>query len=396
MTTTLRQLLDDVADDQLHTESVATRVRDEARHRQVRGRRMLAAGLAAACVIGLVLFVRQPWQAGPEPGPDVVAAIPAQLPAPAGLPSLADAPMAAASVAYVTDGQLVLVASNGAGAAVAGDLPAADLVPSSVALAPDGEHAVVSFSGGSSFHCCVGQLTYLLDVESGTWTSTGLQLATDREKAGWRWPQLVAWSPDSTRVALLVAVPRIGMVRSGQDPVRTEAHVVGVDGSQETVARGGYWAIAGAVHGLLAQTNPATGSWVQVPIDGWAQATTGSRSGNASSTAGPVVMDVQAMAFDVRGGTHWAGVAGSTIRVIGRVSFSPPSASLPGPLATLQSALEGFAVVTWPDGIGPGDAPPPLTVSFVDDQARITPLSQLPAGTTSFAAAGDRLLGPSS
>ena len=124
-----------------------------------------------------------------RPNPELItpasaAPFPAQLPSAEGLPPLAEAPMSAASAAYVVDGEVVLVNAATAEAVTAfaseEDIPASlsgssgATRPSitgewsSVALSPDGRMLLMTVPRYMGTEGLQGQLLYLLDIGAGT------------------------------------------------------------------------------------------------------------------------------------------------------------------------------------------------------------------------------------
>ncbi len=202
MSTQLRDMFDAAAESELPNgmaERAIGAAQQRRRQRYVVGGAVVA---TAAVVLGVVVAVSD-VRMDAEPKPSDVASIPNRLPKADGLPVADYAAMTAASAAYVSDGELVLVDSTTGEPARAREgaqdqpesadwfsIPAND-----VFLSPDGRWAVVGFDVSRSSDKLKG--TRLLNVDSGEWSVLeGMTFADE----GVVWPQqsVLAWAPDST------------------------------------------------------------------------------------------------------------------------------------------------------------------------------------------------------
>ena len=139
------------------------------------------------------------------------AELPAQLPTAEGLPSLDEAPMEAASAAYVVDGEVVFINAETSEAVKL--FPATEDMPHSlsataalnsrlsvdagwnrVVLSPDGKHALLTTPPLPAADGNLGDFLFVLDIAAiDIERVPDVGVASD-EGASWR--QLLAWSPD--------------------------------------------------------------------------------------------------------------------------------------------------------------------------------------------------------
>jgi hypothetical protein len=156
MTTQLREMFDQAANDTLPPDVIERALRTATRRRRSRwvvGGSVLA---TAAVVLGVVVAANAPLK-GAGPQPTDVAAMPNELPGLKDLPVLQPGSMHTASVAYVVDGQLVLVDSANGDAfryptgmpQDSGSVDDIFLPTLDVALSPDGARALVTVAGQS-------------------------------------------------------------------------------------------------------------------------------------------------------------------------------------------------------------------------------------------------------
>jgi len=214
MTTDLRQLLDNVAESAVPSGLVDKAV---AAASQRRRSRFVVSGsiVATAAVVLGFLVVVQPFAGVTEDvQPAQGAQLPAQLPTAKGLPSLEEAPMEAASTAYVIDGEVVFINAETAEAVKL--FPSTEDIPLSlsataalssrlsveagwnrVVLSPDGMHALLTTSSLPTADGKLGDFLYVLDIETiGIERVPGVRVGDDMSEGAWQ-PQLLAWDHDS-------------------------------------------------------------------------------------------------------------------------------------------------------------------------------------------------------
>lgn len=385
MTSQLRTLLDGAADPQVPLD-LGERALHGARHR--RTRRWVAGGTVLA-VIALVIGVgvaMQPFRTDAVPRPADVASLPAELPRPAGLPTLAETPMESAAAAYVVGGEVVLV-SSATGAAARLDLSTAPDAAgygalrgvTSVALSPDGRWLLVAWEWPPSVDA-LGLPLSLVEVGTGTITWVAGLYSAAPQAGGWLQPSVLAWAPDSQRFACTCTAGGRGLlVRLVELADARDGHIAGTV-SLPAEAYGLSWGRAG----LAVQTEQYWSGWWLVPVgqlegggsrSGW-QPLHGSLIGLAMAQE-----DERHLAsVDDTAVTVWSGFGGGESQSLGGEH-----------LASISAVVGGFAVVTWPATAEPGEPPlpEPLEVRAIDYFGRTRPLTRLPAGTqaTTFAAA---------
>lgn len=221
MNSQLRELLEETSRSQV-PDGVAARAVAEARRRRRRRLLVSAGGLAAAflviVVIGVVQSVRTDEPATAQEA--MAAAIPLRLPGPQGLAPLTEAPMAAASAAYIVDGEVVLVNAV-TGEAVRAFASAGDIPPSlaggsqgglaspreadprwtTVALSPDGSQVLLTVPSTPSADGLLYRFVFLLDVSAGEADRlVGVTVPISRDGQGTP-TRGVAWSPDGASFA---------------------------------------------------------------------------------------------------------------------------------------------------------------------------------------------------
>jgi hypothetical protein len=363
---------------------LAERALETARRR--RAQRLTAGGAVAAVaavVLGVVVAV-QPFRTDADPVPSVVASLPSELPGPQGLPTLAEAPMAAASAAYVVDGRLVLVSADDGHAVVAEpDLAEPGAVgpvygpAEAVTLSPDGATALVVYQWPPAVDA-LGRPVFLVDVAGGDARRLDVDAAFG-SSGRWLQPQLAAWSPDSATVAV------VG-VRRGVTPQTwlVDARTGLPKGSLPYDSAGLSWGPEG-----LALAIDAYGSeWWLVPAgDLLAQ--------GAAPGWDRLADDAVALALSADAPGSYLVADRGGYRLLSATGIDAELSRGDSPLAFVQAARDGYLVVTWPAGAEPGEPPPPapLDVRFVGYDGALADLTRLPAGTSSasFAAslAGD-------
>ncbi len=375
MTAQLRSLLDEAADSRVPAD-LGERAVADARHR--RARRLVVGGsvlAVAAVALGTVLAV-QPFRTGAEPRPTDVASLPAELPAAAGLPTLAEAPMDAASAAYVAEGGLVVVsASDGHAAEVAYDLPVG-LGVRDVALSPDGRSLLVSRRTAPSDATPLEEPVRLLDVASGTITPVGLKM-TYPPHGGAVWsPEsgLVAWAPDSSAFACVCSKgagsPEVWWV--------TRADLVGSPRWQMKPT-----ALAWGASGLLAQVAANGRRWLPLP-----GASSGAGAPSLPDPSPHVALSLDASGGYLATGGFWGAVspdAGGDRRTL---------VPLEGAVALFTQAVTGGYLVVLNSAPYTPTAGEPLEVRFVRPDGSALPLTRLPAGTWSASFAATLVEGP--
>ena len=172
MSTQLRELFDGAAESQ-PPDGLAARAVAGARRRRTQRYTVAGSVLAAAAVVLGFVMVSSSQRFDGAPRPNEVAALPDELPAPEGLPTLVAGTMDAASAAYIVDGEVVVIdAATGDGALV--DFASMGLTfvgpltgvteRASLALSPDGK--VLALTPGLA-RPKDGDALLLVDVETG-------------------------------------------------------------------------------------------------------------------------------------------------------------------------------------------------------------------------------------
>lgn len=369
----LRTLLHEAADPQPPFGLADAAVREASRRRR---RRVVVSGslvAAAALVVGVGVALR-PVHDDVAPQPVDVAAVPLELPMPARLPTLSEAPMDAASVAYVVDGELVLVSASDGHAAVAPSDGLASVGGATLAatLSPDGRYAVVEYSPPPTIDT-IGRPLALLDVAQGGQTllhgATVSTLSADRGIQ----PQLVSWAPDASWFACTC---------TGESEPTQVRLVERIDAQDGTIDHPSGWQgnVGGVSWGLngLALRDPDTARWRLVP--------TGQLEGHPGVPEWPVVGTGAAavmagqdlrhfLTADAERFVVWSGIGGPERRSLGSDR-----------LVLVSDAVQGFLVGTRPGSSGTDAAP--LSVRWVSYFGELRELTQLPAGTSSASFAG--------
>ena len=214
MTTDLRQLLDNVAESGVQSDLARNAVAAASQRRRSRFVVTGSIVATAAVVLGFVVVVQPFAGVTEEAQPVDVAALPAQLPTAEGLPSLEEAPMEAASTAYVIDGEVVFINAKTAEAVKlfpsSEDIPlslsataalssrlSADAGWNRVVLSPDGEHALLTTPSLPTADGRLGDFLYVLDIAAITIERVpDVRVGKDVSDGAWQ-PQLLAWDSDS-------------------------------------------------------------------------------------------------------------------------------------------------------------------------------------------------------
>jgi hypothetical protein len=381
MTTQLKELLDSAADSRVSPD-LGQRAVAEARRRRTRRLALRGSALAVAAVaLGVVLAV-QPFRTDAEPRPTDVASLPAQLPPAEGLPTLAEAPMDAASAAYLA-GQLVLVsAADGHAAVAAYDLPVGLDSARHLALSPDGKSLLVDHVKNNVITTdgtAAPESLFFLDVASGTVEPVGLS-PTSLPSGLPPTPETLAWAPDSSSFA---CVCQEGSSAAQTHVVDPSAPAGLQHGAPMPAASGGLsWGMAGLALGL---DGPHPGWWL---MDNGQLSTQRSRP-----SLDRLTNTVPGLALSLDADRDYLAAGPDGYRIVSDGGVVAHGSLEGAPLAFVQAATDGYLVATWPAGSPspplehtPG---PPLDVRFVGPDGTQARITGLPAGTASasFAAA---------
>jgi hypothetical protein len=405
MTTQLRSLMDEGADSYVPDGIARVAVEAARRRRRHRYAAAGAAGAVAAVVLGFVV-VSQPLDVfDDEVVPASFAPIPAALLDADTLPTLTQAPMAAASMAYVVDGEVILVnAETGQASVVFGRQ--ADLLSSSsgsdgpaevvhgwdsAVLSPDGRKLLMSVPRAYGFEGPQGRLVYLLDVSTGDVTRLmNVTLVDDQGVAGGFIPQALAWSPSSDA---FVCVCIAGQESGVETNVLYLADLF--RGSFETVRGVPFQPhqVAWGSEGIAVQLEAPDGQWRLLdedlnpledlpPVDLLALAVTTAEHALVRNFYPESVSDESPVAS----GPAWTIEIddGSAPSLPGRPTFRG------GTAVSVSAVAGGYAVVLRPRDAKPGEPPPPteLDVVLIDAGVNESSLTRLPRGTSGVSFAG--------
>lgn len=384
MTSQLRTMLDEAADARPPI-GLAQRAVEEATHRRRRRAVITGSVLAAAALVAGGAVALRPAHSDTAPQPIDVASVPVELPTPEDLPTLAEAPMDAASVAYVVDGRLVLVSAADGHAAVdsAAAVPVGRI--SSVTLSPDGRYAVLvrSWSAGVN---TAGLPMSLFDVAAHEETAISLIQARVPTGGGPLQQQDVTWAPDASWFACACTA----------------------EGSAEVALVERIDAQDGTVDSLVGWRSRTTGlSWGQnglavrdSDVPRWRLAPTYQLVGGHGGGPGwPVIGSGSAAVMAGQDVRHYLTADVDSYRVWSSLGAPMPGSLGSERLTVVSDATKGFLLGTRPaSAAGAGDAP--IRVRWVSYFNELRDLTQLPAGTSSasFAAAliGDPTEAPGS
>ncbi len=411
--TQLHDLLDEVAESYV-PDGLARRAMADAGRR--RRQRFIVAGAVAsvaAVVLAFVVVVEPFTSSSPELiAPASAAPFPAQLPSAQDLRSLAEAPMAAASAAYVVDGEVVLINAATAEAVTAfastGDLPpgpggsSVDPSPSSrtvdwdsVALSPDGRQLLMTIPP-PGFHDPRGQLLYLLDISARTTRLLqGVSVSEGEGMAGSAPAQLLVWSPSSDEFAcvcgsMLFGTPQLQTYRLSDIDAEGRIDHVSREFGENLVPAQISWGAAG----IAVQLERPDGPWSFVAAGGLSQeANIASADLLALSLTSEVhFAEVKNLfpSFDqvpFNDGPVW------TIKLSDGSDGGLPDrpSLLAGTAVALSASRTGYLVVVRPQDAEPGEPPPPTTLGVVGVEwgTNTADLTQLPLGATSPTFAGN-------
>lgn len=394
MTSQLRSLLDGAADSAVPI-GLGERAVAGARHR--RARRALVGGSVAAVVAAValvaVVVAGQPFRSDARPQPGDVASLPAELPSPAGLPTLAEAPMDAATTAYVVAGEVILVSSSSRQPArlpldparLAGAVGGADVNGEAVSatVSPDGRTVLLMLEPGEESEG-TGLVPVVLNVGSGEATVVEGLRGAQPPGDGWLQPQLVAWSPDSSSVACVCA--------AAADP--PEVWLLDVPDLVDGSAAGRWnlpvegWGLSWGQAGLAIKFDQRGAEWWHV--------SPGTLQAQGAPMWKRLADDVVALAFAEEDYRHFATADADSIRVWSGYGGAETWLLRGEHLAFLAALPGGFAVVTWPADAQPGEPPAasPLQVRVIDYFGRVSQLTRLPAGTSTASFAADLVAVP--
>ncbi|HVQ88216.1 MAG TPA: hypothetical protein VMT88_08540 [Actinomycetes bacterium] len=407
MTTQLHHLMDAAADSNM-PDGLAHAALAGARHRRRNRFAVLGAVASVGAAFLAVVVVVQPitsTDSGLE-SPAAIGVLPNTLPTADGLPTLASAPMAAASGAYIVEGRVVLINAATREAVITsaepGDFPpslsgtsaARSSTPhwSSVQLSPDGRFLLMIAEPEHGQN--LGRLpVYLLDVRSGELNRmhniTIPVVSGDEVLAG---RQTIAWSPRSDGFVC---------VCSSEDPQRPIYRGVSVKPEIH------YWPlghteghllqVAWGVDVVALQFREHGGTWMTVGGDplGWGERL-------AMATESPYLLAARTgTGTRQEPGDHLAAGATPQGLVEYRVQrVGQPAATtltLNGELAAVGATADGFTVSLYPamTRTAASSNASPIDVVFVDLAGQPTPLTQLPPGTSSPSFAANLIQAPS-